>query len=269
MNVKTSMKISIITVSYNAVKTIEQTIQSVLSQTYDNIEYIIIDGGSTDGTVDVIKKYEDKIAHWISEPDTGIYNAMNKGIVLATGEFIYFIGADDWLYNDNVIADVIPWLNGNYDIVCGKVYLIDKQNKIKYLHGNKLSRNDVMVGKMAPHQGMFTSKNIIIKFNEKYKVAADYEFFLKMVLEDSRVHFIDLIIANYDLSGISSIDYKTVTDEYSKIINEFLNEDFVKIYKKEHKRNKFKDILKNNLRKILFKLCIEKEIKKLKGWEKL
>ena len=91
--------ISIITVSYNAVKTIEQTISSVVNQSYSNIEYIIIDGGSTDGTVDIIKKYEDRIAYWVSEPDGGIYDAMNKGIKVATGDYIQIIGADDFLIN--------------------------------------------------------------------------------------------------------------------------------------------------------------------------
>ena len=84
------LKISIVTVSYNAAETIEQTISSVVNQTYENIEYIIIDGGSTDGTVDIIRKYEDRIAYWVSEPDKGIYDAMNKGIDVATGDYIYF-----------------------------------------------------------------------------------------------------------------------------------------------------------------------------------
>ena len=100
--------ISVVTVSYNAVSTIEQTIISVLNQMYSNIEYIIIDGGSTDGTVDIIKRYDDKIAYWRSEPDRGIYDAMNKGILQAKGEWIYFIGASDlcrsniWGYYNSV-----------------------------------------------------------------------------------------------------------------------------------------------------------------------
>lgn len=107
--------ISVVTVSYNAVSTIEQTIISVLNQMYFNIEYIIIDGGSTDGTVDIIKRYDDKIAYWQSEPDRGIYDAMNKGILQAKGEWIYFIGASDLLlknsfqtiFSEKIDAEVI------------------------------------------------------------------------------------------------------------------------------------------------------------------
>lgn len=96
---KNNILISVVTVSYNAVATIEQTLLSVINQTYPNIEYIIIDGGSTDGTVDIIKKYADEIVYWISEPDKGIYDAMNKGIKKANGEWINFINAGDSYYD--------------------------------------------------------------------------------------------------------------------------------------------------------------------------
>ena len=100
------LKITIITVSYNAAATIEQTISSVVHQDYPNIEYIIIDGGSTDGTIDIIKRYESYGIRWISEPDHGIYDAMNKGIRYATGDYLYFLGADDWLCNNEVILSI-------------------------------------------------------------------------------------------------------------------------------------------------------------------
>ena len=104
---KLNMKLSIITVSLNNKDTIEQTIRSVLSQTYNNVEYIVIDGGSTDGTVDIIKKYEDKISYWVSESDKGIYDAMNKGIRKATGDIVGILNADDFYVDENVLEKVV------------------------------------------------------------------------------------------------------------------------------------------------------------------
>ena len=103
-------KITIVTISYNIVTYIEKTILSVVNQTYPNIEYIVIDGGSTDGTLDVIKKYSDKITYWVSESDKGIYDAMNKGIDAATGDWINFMNAGDVFYHNNVIDEIIPFL---------------------------------------------------------------------------------------------------------------------------------------------------------------
>ncbi len=104
MNLQNNPLVTIVTVSYNVVSTIERTILSVVNQTYSNIEYIIIDGGSTDGTVDIIKKYMDKIAYWVSEPDKGIYDAMNKGILMAKGQWINFMNSGDYLYSNDVIS---------------------------------------------------------------------------------------------------------------------------------------------------------------------
>ena len=128
-------KISIVTVSYDVAGTIEQTISSVVNQTYENIEYIIIDGGSTDGTVDIIRKYEDKIAYWVSETDRGIYDAMNKGIDVATGDYIYFLGADDILFNLPIISISNAW-HDNIDILLGKVKFSNG-----YVYSSKAEKN--------------------------------------------------------------------------------------------------------------------------------
>ena len=132
-----NIKISIITVSYNAVKTIEETINSVLNQSYSNIEYIIIDGGSRDGTVDIIKKYQDKINVWISEPDKGIYDAMNKGIKLAKGDWIGIINSDDCYCIDafDTILNTIS-KNPNAELIFGNLNIIDKKMKLRMTNKN-------------------------------------------------------------------------------------------------------------------------------------
>jgi len=125
--------ITIITVSYNAVKTIEDTILSVINQTYPNIEYIIIDGGSTDGTLDIIKKYQDKITYWVSEPDKGIYDAMNKGTLKATGVWLNFMNAGDTFYDHQVLEKVFKdkdW--SNTDVIYGDVvYVYPNKEEIR------------------------------------------------------------------------------------------------------------------------------------------
>jgi len=113
--------ISIVTVVYNGEKYLEETIQNVINQTYDNVEYIIIDGGSTDGTLDIIKKYEDRVDYWASEKDSGIYDAMNKGISLFSGDYLFFLGADDFIKNTNILYEVNKELNINYNLVYGNI----------------------------------------------------------------------------------------------------------------------------------------------------
>ena len=113
------MKISVVTVCYNSVDTIEETMLSVLNQTYSDVEYIIIDGGSTDGTVDIIKKYADRIAYWVSEPDNSIYDAMNKGIAVATGDYINFMNSGDSFASKDSISNVLTNIKEDIDIVFG------------------------------------------------------------------------------------------------------------------------------------------------------
>ena len=116
------VKISVVTVCFNSVSTLERTMLSVLNQTYPNIEYIIIDGGSTDGTVDIIKKYVDKLAYWVSEPDKGVYDAMNKGVLLATGDYTIFMNSGDRFYNNDVLAKFSCVEFMDADLIYGPVY---------------------------------------------------------------------------------------------------------------------------------------------------
>lgn len=147
---KNNILISVVTVSYNAVATIEQTLLSVINQTYPNIEYIIIDGGSTDGTVDIIKKYADEIVYWISEPDKGIYDAMNKGIKKANGEWINFINAGDSYYDKKSIEQIVLSFHEEGIIYYGDAWV----NSICKKYWGKFSRRKLAMGNIC-HQAIF------------------------------------------------------------------------------------------------------------------
>lgn len=202
------LKVSIVTVSYNSAKTIEQTIKSVINQTYSNIEYIVIDGGSTDGTVDIIKKYEDRIAYWVSEPDDGIFDAMNKGIKIATGEVVGIINSDDW-YENNAVEIVAREFccDKNMDILVGNVYYRD-------YHGNILDvrRNgslDKYVKKVMPinHPGMFVRREVYRAYggyDVEFPLASDYEFICRMYKLGCIVNYNKYILSNFRENGATS-----------------------------------------------------------------
>jgi glycosyltransferase involved in cell wall biosynthesis len=205
------MKISIITVCFNAEKTIEQTIKSVLSQTYANIEYIIVDGKSTDSTLKIVNKYKKQISKIVSEKDKGLYDAMNKGVKLAKGEIIYFLNADDVLIDKNVVSKVMKEF-GNNDLVFGDVeFYYPKENK-KVKISRNASINDLKNGNMPPHQGSFVKKEFLIKhpFNLKYKSSADFDFFCNLLKEKPKIKKINKIISRMIVGGVSSgaISYK-------------------------------------------------------------
>src|SRR5574344_362751 len=125
-----NIKISIITIVYNDLKHIESTMLSVLNQTYQNIEYIVIDGASVDGTVEVIKKYAERLSYWVSEKDRGIYDAMNKGLRAATGDFVWFINSGDQVYDPATVENLVACIDNDTDVVYGENVLIDDQGQI-------------------------------------------------------------------------------------------------------------------------------------------
>lgn len=198
-------KVSVVTVVYNAVSIIEETIRSVLAQTYSNLEYIVIDGGSTDGTVDIIRKYEKEISTFISEPDKGIYDAMNKGIDKATGSWINFMNAGDHFYLTSAVADIFDAPEENYSKYA-TVYG-DAEYRLKsfsYIRqGYECDRDHFMP---FSHQAAFAKADIAKKnkFNLKYKIAADTEFFLRLNREGYLLKHVSVIVCSYDASvGIS------------------------------------------------------------------
>lgn len=201
-------KISIITINYNDALGIEKTIKSVLNQTFSDFEYIVIDGNSTDGSKDVVLKYQDKLAYWVSEPDSGIYNAMNKGINAAKGDYLLFVNSGDVLVDDAAILNICSE-KLNEDIVAFDCFL-ERNNKIMgrrthieqptlfYVYKNGLK-----------HQSTFIRRTLFEKmghYEEKYEIAGDYEFWIRCFLEPSVTSKgVTIPISIYKLGGISEI----------------------------------------------------------------
>lgn len=196
-------KITIITVVFNAILYLEETIKSILSQDYNNIEYIIIDGESKDGTVNIIRKYEKYISYWISESDNGIYDAMNKGIDIATGEWINFMNAGDTFYSNDTISTVINNLQSNTDLISGNIYYFDDKNEKKYLRQEEI--NYPMQNMFCYHQSLFTKTSIMkdIKFSTEFKVSGDYDFVLKCYMKNYKFQYLDIPIANFRAGGMA------------------------------------------------------------------
>lgn len=197
-------KVSIITVSYNVVNTIENTILSVINQTYPNIEYIIIDGGSTDGTVDIIKKYERKIAYWITESDKGIYDAMNKGIMKATGDWINFMNSGDNLLDETVIEKFVSLYDKNVDIVYGDTKYNIAKIGVSFIQKPKPIES---VKLDFCHQSTFIKSKLMkdTLYDTTFKIKSDYKFFLQSYQNNKLFQYIPITIAVFDYdTGVSS-----------------------------------------------------------------
>jgi len=201
-------KVSIITASLNAASHIERAMMSVTAQTYPHIEQVIIDGGSTDGTLAVIERHRDRIGYFISEPDRGIYNAMNKGIEAASGDILYFLNADDRLCDDSVIEDVVmvfargPDLEVIYgDLVWDVAGRMERKKQPSTITRESLAAATIL------HQTVFARKHVFEAtdgFSERYRVVSDYEWMLKVFLRDGRKYqYIDRDIAVMGTKGLS------------------------------------------------------------------
>lgn len=205
-------KFSIITVCFNSEKTIEDTMLSVISQTYSNIEFIVIDGKSTDGTLAIINKYKNQITTFISENDNGFYDAINKGIELANGEYIAILNSDDFYVNTTIIEDVVNiFIKNNVDAVYGDLQYVDKLNT-NIITRNWVSQNytDGMFckGWMPPHPAFFVKKccyDRFGKFNLQLKSAADYELMLRFIhVNKIEVAYLPKVLVKMRVGGMSN-----------------------------------------------------------------
>lgn len=208
------MKLSVITINYNNRDGLRKTVESVVNQTCRDFEYIVIDGGSTDGSVDVIKQYADNIDYWVSEPDKGIYNAMNKGIAVAHGEYLNFMNSGDCFYNCNSIAEFVN-LQANEDIVFGNMVDSNTGKRMGCISSDNITAADFLNASL-PHQASFIHKDAFEKYglyDEKYKIASDWKFFFcAIVFMSAPIKYVNITFAKYDNEGISTSIYGTESE---------------------------------------------------------
>lgn len=200
------MKYSIITINYNNREGLRKTIENVVNQTYTDFEFIVIDGGSTDGSVEVIKQYADKIGHWVSEPDKGIYNAMNKGIVQAHGDFLIFMNSGDCFYNTHILENMANQCTA--DIIVGRVANVDSNGQ-RTSYSIKIKNVSMFhfFNSTLPHQGCFIKRSLFHHhlYDETLKIVSDWKFFMECaVFQDCEIKLTDVIVADCEYRGASN-----------------------------------------------------------------
>lgn len=219
---KSANKVSVIVATYNNHLELQKTINSFVSQKYSNKELIIIDGGSIDGTIEIIKKNQKRICRWVSEKDKGIADAFNKGVAMASGDYIYFFGAGDYFWKNDVLTIMMVGTDPNKDLlVCGKINRVSKTGKkIRYTSSIKFRKWHLLYKMGLPHQGLFMSKKYFEKFGQfdtSCKYAMDYELLLRSYSCFPKIVLKDIIVAAWKEGGIGKEKTLEIFDEYKRI----------------------------------------------------
>lgn len=217
---KENPKLTIITVNLNNKNGLRKTIESVVAQTTREFEYIVIDGGSTDGSVEIIKEFEEYIDYWISESDKGIYHAMNKGVQAAHGEYCQFLNSGDWLYSPQIV-EIFCNIKNRTDIILG-VTAHHLENKV--ITGRRVNDSlnlfDILKGEFN-HQSSFISTKLCkeVPYDESYKICSDWKFFIDaLIFKNCSFSTINEVVVNFDMNGISNTNRALLKQERNQII---------------------------------------------------
>ena len=215
------MKLSIITINYNDAPGLRKTIESVIGQSSrKDFEYIVVDGGSSDGSKAVLEEFSTKIDKWVSEPDKGIYNAMNKGVAMASGEYLQFLNSGDTLHGDS-ISEVLPALQGS-DIVIGRMIFNNTGNLST--SGTDLTMK-FFIDNSLPHDAAFIRSTLLKEYpyDESLRIASDWKFFVEtIILHSASYRWIDTVVTEFDCNGISSKNRHLCDEERDKVLAEML-----------------------------------------------
>ncbi len=224
MHSKLNPRFSIITVTYNAEKVIEETIQSVITQTYKNYEYIIIDGASRDNTLSVIDKYKDMISSVVSEPDKGLYDAMNKGIAAATGDYLCFLNAGDSFHEDDTLQLMVHSINDNElpDILYGETAIVNKEGHFLHMRRlqtpEKLTWKSFKQGMLVCHQAFFAKRSLAEPFDLSYRFSADFDWCIRVMKKAKTLHNTHITVIDYLDEGLTTQNHKASLKERFRIM---------------------------------------------------
>ncbi|MBS1745655.1 MAG: glycosyltransferase [Bacteroidetes bacterium] len=258
--------ISVITINYNNAAGLAKTIESITSQTFTDFEYIIIDGGSTDESVEVIKKFENRVDYWVSENDNGIYNAFNKGIHQATGEFIFFLNSGDMLSCSSIFEEVVPNLKEN-DIIYGNILIDEKPKAWLKEYPDKLNFRHFIYDSLPHSGGSFfrrtSFKDGSAKYDENLKIVSDWKWFLTAIIKYNYSYkHINKIIGIFDCSGVSSTESALSKKEREYV----LLQEFSAIYNEISELFNYKVKYDTLLSSRYLRFCLK--LKKLILWQK-
>jgi len=211
--------ISIITVTYNASRWLEQTIKSVLAQTYPHIEYLIIDGGSVDGTLNIIQKYESGLAYWESEPDKGLYDAMNKGLETAKGDYVWFMNAGDIISDNSTVEEIINGIKSDFlpDIIYGETQIMNEHGNVMGLRRlrapDQLTWKSFRMGMLVCHQSFIVKRSIAPQYDLQYRFSSDFDWCIRCLKEANEIHNTHLILSGFLNEGMTSKNRKASLKE--------------------------------------------------------
>lgn len=216
---------SFITITYNAVQWLEPTILSILNQSYPHIEYILIDGGSADGTVDILQRYSSRIAYWISEPDKGLYDAMNKGLKRATGDYVWFMNAGDTLSGPDCLQNIVSSLQDDKvvpDILYGETMIIDESGRSLGLRRLKapeiLSWKSFKRGMLVCHQSFVVKRELAPSYDLQYRYSADFDWCIRCMKKAANLYNTHQVLSNFLTGGTSSVQRKASLKERYRIM---------------------------------------------------
>lgn len=217
-------KFSVITVCYNAEATIEDTIQSVISQTYHHVEYIIVDGASKDRTMSIVNRYREHIAIIVSERDKGLYDAMNKGIGLATGDYLCFLNAGDSFHEDDTLQQMVHSIHTPQlpDVLYGETELVDHEGH--FLRMRRLSAPEVLTwksfrqGMLVCHQAFFPRRDLVMPYDLRYRFSADFDWCIKIMRKSKVLHNTHLTLIDYLAEGMTTRNHKASLKERFRIM---------------------------------------------------